>query len=72
MNIKMTSFVSTFWWSLRTFGLYKVQCHKINPNVFCAMEAKNKGRLIQTGTNVPPTCSLIMLYNVVQVGMHTI
>lgn len=51
MNIKLISLVSTFWWSLQTFGLYKVQ-HKNKSKGFCAIEAKNKGRLTQTERNI--------------------
>lgn len=50
-------------------GYIRYNVIRINLNVFCAMKAKSKGTLIQTGTNVLPGCSTVMIYNVVQVGL---
>lgn len=71
MNIKMTSFVPTFWQRLRTFGLHKVQCHKNKPESFFVLwkQRAKVGRLTQTRTSIPPGCSTVTLYNVVQLGM---
>lgn len=62
MSIKMISFIATFWWCLRTFGYIGYNVARISLNVFCTVEAKIKGRLIQ-----------MKLYtwfpNILQVGM---
>lgn len=47
-------------------GYIKYNVIRINLKVFCAVEVKSKGRLIQA--NIPPGCSTVMFYNVVQVG----
>lgn len=64
INTKMTSFVSTFWQSPKIFGIHKVQVLVILKG-FCAMKAKNKGRLIRTGRNITSGYGTVGFYNVV-------